>query len=522
MWAAKRLRDDAGATLILALIFMGVIALLVAVLGTAATDNLASSVAIKSSRSAEYAAQGAAEAEVQVLRYSGPSYSSTTPCGSQSMNGVTADVYCLSVTPSSGWTRAFTLWACPSWVAPGTCVLTPTVATSVAFNDYSFTGIDSCTSASSATCGIGMQTLSWVVNAGNNQAAGNNSPTVATSSLAAGSQSQSGYSQMLVAWGGTGPYTWAVSSGSLPSGLSLSSSSGVISGNIGASATTSSFTVTAKDANGLTASATLTITITSTPALAISTSSLPAATAGQLYSAPVAASGGQAPYTWSISGAPSWLSISAGGNLSGTPSAGGVSTFSVTVKDSAGATASKSLSITVTGGISIQTTSLPQATRGTAYSQTIQTSGGTAPLTWSYTGTLPAGMSFAGGTLSGTPSASGSFPITVTVTDAKGATASQPLTLTVNAAPAITTTSPLPSATKNMNYNDALAASGGTGTLTWSITAGSLPNPNKLSLSSAGVISGKPNQSAGATTFTVTVRDSNGASASKQFSLTIN
>jgi parallel beta-helix repeat protein len=81
--------------------------------------------------------------------------------------------------------------------------------------------------------------------------------------------------------------------------------------------------------------------------LAISTTTLPAATVGRPYSANLAATGGVTPYTWSASGLPSGLSISSNGTVSGTPTTSGTRTASLTVKDSSGATASSSLSLTI-------------------------------------------------------------------------------------------------------------------------------------------------------------------------------
>jgi hypothetical protein len=77
------------------------------------------------------------------------------------------------------------------------------------------------------------------------------------------------------------------------------------------------------------------------------TTSLPNGTKNANYSQTVSVSGGAAPYTWSISGAPSWLSISSSGVLSGTPKTSGTYSFTVTIKDSLGNTASQSLSIKV-------------------------------------------------------------------------------------------------------------------------------------------------------------------------------
>ena len=73
---------------------------------------------------------------------------------------------------------------------------------------------------------------------------------ITTTSLASGTQGQANYSQTLQGTGGELPYTWAISQGELPSGLTLNPVTGVISGSIGAKATTETFTVTLSSANG--------------------------------------------------------------------------------------------------------------------------------------------------------------------------------------------------------------------------------------------------------------------------------
>ncbi|WP_164740018.1 putative Ig domain-containing protein, partial [Xanthomonas sp. BRIP62418] len=93
-------------------------------------------------------------------------------------------------------------------------------------------------------------------------------------------------------------------------------------------------------------------------------------------------------------------------SLSGTPTVAGTFTFTLTVSDSTpspAAQASRSYTLTIAAPvIVVAPTALPAATRGTAYSQTLSASGGTAPYTYSLgSGTLPAGLTLASnGTLS--------------------------------------------------------------------------------------------------------------------------
>jgi hypothetical protein len=175
-------------------------------------------------------------------------------------------------------------------------------------------------------------------------------PMITTTSFAACTQTQVSYSQTTVASGGAGPLTWSISSGSLPSGLSLNSSTGTIAGTVGASATSETFTIEATDSLGLSSTQSLTITVNPVPS--VTTSSL--ATAFQMetgYSQTLASSGGTGAITWSIvSGTlPSGLSLnSSTGAIAGTVAAGDVTeTFTVGATDVNGVEGTKSLTITV-------------------------------------------------------------------------------------------------------------------------------------------------------------------------------
>ncbi len=340
--------------------------------------------------------------------------------------------------------------------------------------------------------------------------------SVTTSSLPGGTTG-SAYSQTLAASGGTGEDNWTISAGRLPAGLSLSSA-GVISGTPTA-AGTSNFTVQVADNSGGKASAPLTIVV-SAP-LSVTTSSLPKGVVGTAYSQTLAASGGTGGYSWTVSAGtlPTGLSLSSAGVINGTPSAAGTSNFTAQVADSSGAKATAPLTVVVTAALSVTTSSLPNGVVGTAYSQTLAASGGTGGYTWTVSaGSLPAGLSLSSaGVISGTPSAAGTSNFTVQVADSSEAKAGAPLTVAIGAGLTITTSS-LPNGIVGTAYSQTLAASGGTGGYTWTVSAGSLPA--SLSLSSAGVISGTPS-AAGTSNFTVQVADSSGAKASAPLTIAI-
>ena len=145
------------------------------------------------------------------------------------------------------------------------------------------------------------------------------------------------YSSTLPALGGIGPYSFAVSSGSLPAGMALGGN-GVLSGvptTLGTSTVTIRITDSARPAASITQ--TLQIIVAAPAALAISTSALPATQVGQSYSTTLAASGGVPPDTWEVTAGalPDGLSLSPSGRITGTPTQMGTFTFTVTVTDSA-------------------------------------------------------------------------------------------------------------------------------------------------------------------------------------------
>ena len=161
---------------------------------------------------------------------------------------------------------------------------------------------------------------------------------------------------------------------------------------------------------------------------------------------------------------------------------------------------------------------LPNGTVGTSYSQTLRAAGASS-LTWTRTsGSLPAGLTLnADGTITGTPTASGTSDFTVQAGAGNNITATKAFRITVDPAQAINiTTTSLPSGKVGTSYTATLASS--TSGVTWSVSAGSLPAGLSLN-ASTGTISGTPT-SAGTSTFTV--RAVKGASSgTRQLSITV-
>ncbi|WP_430715484.1 putative Ig domain-containing protein, partial [Ralstonia flaminis] len=429
---------------------------------------------------------------------------------SGALNGVAGTAYSRNFSASGGtspYTYTFVVnsGSLPtglSWNA-GTATLsgTPTTAGTV---NFSVTATDS-SSGSGPYAVTGTYALTVSV------------PTIAVAPATLPSPAiATAYSQAVSASGGNGPYTYAVTAGALPVGLTLSST-GTLSGTPTAGGTFN-FTLRATDSNGFSGSQAYSITLNA-PTLTLTPSSGSLnATLSQAFNQTFSMAGGTAPYHYSISTNSGTLPTgivfnTATGTLAGTPTAAGTVNFTITATDSSTGTGPYTASGTYTltaaaPTIIVSPSSLPAGTVGVAYSQMASASGGTAPYTYTVTaGTLPAGLSLnsSTGTLSGTPTAGGTFNLTITATDANSYTGTRSLSLTVGAATLTVSPSTVPGATVSTAYSQSVSTSGGTAPYTYAVTAGTLPAG--MTLSSAGVLSGTPT-AGGNFNFTVTSTDS--------------
>jgi len=353
--------------------------------------------------------------------------------------------------------------------------------------------------------------------------------SITTTALPSGSVSAS-YSATLAETGGVAPYTWSIASGSLPSGLALSPTTGAMTGTPAAgtgSTTGQAYPLTLKVTDSGTPQQTKTLSTTLTiynGVVITTTSPINTAFAGQLYNFTVQAVGGAAPYTWLYTNLPSWLSAAAStgltSTLSGTPTAPAAAAFTVQITDAHGVQKSVNLSVVVSTLLTFPAVTLPNGVVGTAYSTSLLAAGGgTTPYTYSLVsgaGSLPAGLELSpsSGALAGTPTAAGTSSFSVKVADSSipPQTHSQALSITIYPVLTITTTS-LPNGTVNSSYSASLSSGGGTGTINWTLASGS-SLPTGLHLSTSGTVSGTPS-TAGTTSFTVTATDSGTPSQSK-------
>ncbi len=360
-----------------------------------------------------------------------------------------------------------------------------------------------------------------------------NSPVSASQAVAAMALTQNHATAGFIpvtATGGTGTLTYSIAP-ALPAGLSLASDTGTVTGAATATSSATNYTVTATDTNGATGTATFSLTVNG----AVSASQAVASTAlTQNHAAtaftPVTATGGTGTLAYSVAPAlPAGLSLASDtGTVSGTATAtSGATSYTVTATDTNGATGAASFSLTVNSAVTAaQAVATTGLTQGQAASFTPVTgAGGTGALSYSVKPSLPAGLGLDAGTgaVSGAPTAtSAATSYTVTVTDTNGMTASAGFSLSVNGVVTATEAA----ATTSLTQNFAAAAfqpvtgGGGTGALSYSVKP-SLPDGLALD-AGTGMVSGTPTVASSAAHYSVTVTDTNGATATASFSLTIN
>jgi type VI secretion system secreted protein VgrG len=181
------------------------------------------------------------------------------------------------------------------------------------------------------------------------------------------------------------------------------------------------------------------------PVITLAPATLPNTSVGTPYSQQITASGGTAPYVFTLTSGtlPTGLTLTPAGLIAGTPTASGTFTFTIRATDANGCFASIAYTIVVAAvppptcpAIAINPPTVPDGTTGTPYSQQFTGSGGTGPYVFTLVGgTLPAGLTLtAAGLLAGTPTTPGASTFTVRATDVNGCFAERPYTMTINAA----------------------------------------------------------------------------------------
>jgi hypothetical protein len=318
-----------------------------------------------------------------------------------------------------------------------------------------------------------------------------------------------GYSQTISANGGTRPYTFKVISGTLPPGIDPLTSDGLLSGTPTASGTFQ-FTVAATDSQGCSGTHDYTIVI---PCQTITVTN-PTTTTGTScteFNQKFTQSCGSSSTTFSTgSTLPLGLKLHSTGVLDGTPIQTGRFPITVTAVDlnKSGTGATYTLVITcphiVVGNPEVST-----GTAGTPFRQTFMQSGSLCATAFSIeSGVLPTGMTLdTSGTLAGTPTQTGAFPITVKATDRSGcAGIGQRYRLVIGCQTIIVRNPVNTIGTVGVPFSETFTQRGAIGVATF--TGGPLPPGAPPFKFVGGLLSGTPTQP-GTFDITVTVTDSN-------------
>ncbi|MGZ4356809.1 MAG: putative Ig domain-containing protein [Gaiellaceae bacterium] len=328
---------------------------------------------------------------------------------------------------------------------------------------------------------------------------------------------------------GTGcpPYTYAVVGGAFPPGLTLSSS-GHITGTP-TQAGTYTFYIRQTDNCGPEGEGNAPFVIKiegGAPPLAVTSNTLSNGEAELSYSVALTSSGGGGTSrTWSVTSGqlPPGLTLSSDGSLSGTPTTAGTYTFTATVSDGT-SSSSKSLTVTIIPGITVNAAPVvPLAEVRTPYSVSVPTllgvTGGMPPYRYAPVSGFPFGIGFdsATGEIFGSPREAGVVALTIQITDSNNAT--KQVTLSVTVLPKLQILRlRLTGGRVGNSYRTNVTVTGGKGPV-WTMPSGKLPTGLKLN-SATGVISGKPKR-AGSFRFSVSVKDSLGATVSIRYVLLI-
>ena len=316
--------------------------------------------------------------------------------------------------------------------------------------------------------------------------------------------------------GGGTPTSWSISP-SLPSGLSLDNSTGAISGTPTAITSSTTYTITATNTGG-SATAVVTIQVNMAPPSSITYNpSSHTLVKGTAMTTVMPTSSGGPVSSWSISPSlPAGLTFeTSNGTIWGTPTVVASSTNYTITATNAGGSGTATVSIVVNdiapSSVSYSPSFLTLTKDSTMSTATPTSSGGTV-VSWSLTGTLPAGLSFSNstGAISGTPTAvSNATTYTVTATNS-GGSATATVTILVNdAAPSITYSPSSFTLTKGTAMTTANPTATGGAVTSWSISPAL---PAGLSFSTAnGSISGTPTAVASSANYTITATNAGGS-----------
>ncbi|MBD3386428.1 hypothetical protein GF407_16085 [candidate division KSB1 bacterium] len=346
------------------------------------------------------------------------------------------------------------------------------------------------------------------------------------------------YNGEICAQGGTAPYSWQLTSGSLPPNLVEVVDDCLYLQGVPSQAGTWTFSVKATDSSDPANSEEKEFSLTILPqAVTIFTDVVPIGTVNEYYATELCAEGGSGAYDWQLTeGAlPNGFEFTPQDGcvlITGTPQSAGDYPFTLQATDTEYGDLSDTKSYTLTiypDTLAIVTNDIRDASVDIAYTFWMQANGGTEPYSWSrIRGQFPAGIDInAGGMLNGTPTEEGNFTFTLEVRDSSvpQQRTEKEFTMIVKASQLYISTTSLPDAVLYDDYNEKVDASYGTLPYDWNITAGMLPDgidtdyayPDNQSLGLVGTPS-----AVGSFTFTLTVTDASTPQQSYSRQFTIN
>jgi len=331
---------------------------------------------------------------------------------------------------------------------------------------------------------------------------------------------------------GTGPFSITASNG-LPAGLDPVVRGSTISftGVPTATATLAMAGITIQDGAGATVSTTFAMTINPLPTIGdLSVNQWTSGKPG--FSGTMQINGGTGSFLiTAASGLPTGLVASVSGStirLTGTPLvAGTFAAGSITIRDAAGASVTKTFSITINPRLGISGMTSSQWTiNQSGFPGSMSISGGTGSLSITHTGGLPTGLSatLTGGTISfmGAPSVAGTFTGSITVQDAVGASVTKTFTITINHPISVGTLTVTKWTLGKSGFSGTMTISGGTGpfqiTLAQNLPTGLSAKINGRTISFSGI----PSVTGSYSSASLTIEDSTGATVMKSFSISIN
>jgi hypothetical protein len=440
---------------------------------------------------------GTSSAVTLTITISNPAIPVVTPA---TPNGTTGSAFSYQIVA----TNSPTSYA----IATGTLPAGLTLNTSTGVVSGTPTAVGTSTLGITATNGVGTSTPATVTITISTPA-----PPVVTAGSKTGTINVA-FSYQIVA--SNSPTSYAIASGTLPAGLTLNTSTGLISGTPTAVGT-SALGITASNGVGTSSAATVTITISSSAIPVVSTGSQ-TGTRGAAFSYQVVASNSPTAYAIANGTLPAGLTLNTStGLITGTPTTAGTSALGITATNAAGTSAAATVTIIIYPAIPVVTVANQTATTGAPF--TYQIVATNSPTGYSVTsGTLPPGLTLnaASGVISGTPTTTGAFPLGIKASNAGGQSAEATLTITIKP-PIPVVSAATVAGTKNFALSHQIVATNSP--TSFAIASGALPAGLTLATSS-GLITGTPT-TAGNSTAGITATNAGGTSPAATIKFTI-